>query len=72
MHQRIAVAGVVLLMVSTLSALAPVPAGAQPESAAAFVPVTDAMLENPAPGDWLLWRRTPDGWGFRSRCLVTR
>ena len=64
MHQRIAVAGVVLLMVSTLSALAPVPAGAQPESAAAFVPVTDAMLENPAPGDWLLWRRTPDGWGY--------
>ena len=62
MHQRIAVAGVVLLMVST--ALAPVPAGAQPESAAAFVPVTDAMLENPAPGDWLLWRRTPDGWGY--------
>ena len=64
MHQKIAVAGVVLLMVATLSALAPVPAGAQPESAAAFVPVTDAMLENPAPGDWLLWRRTPDGWGY--------
>ena len=64
MHQRIAVAGVAVLMVATLSALAPVPAGAQPESAAAFVPVTDAMLENPAPGDWLLWRRTPDGWGY--------
>ena len=64
MHPRYLVAGVVLLMVATLSALAPVPAGAQPESAAAFVPVTDAMLENPAPGDWLLWRRTPDGWGY--------
>ena len=30
----------------------------------AFVPVTDAMLESPAPGDWLMWRRTLDGWGY--------
>ena len=22
------------------------------------------MLENPAPGDWLMWRRTLDGWGY--------
>ncbi len=29
-----------------------------------FTPVTDAMLENPAPGDWLMWRRTLDGWGY--------
>ena len=29
-----------------------------------FTPVTDAMLENPAPGDWLMWRRTQDGWGY--------
>jgi alcohol dehydrogenase (cytochrome c) len=31
---------------------------------APFVPVTDAMLQNPAPGDWLMWRRTLDGWGY--------
>ena len=61
MHPRYLVAGVVLLMGL---ALTPVPASAQPEPAAAFVPVTDAMIENPAPGDWLLWRRTPDGWGY--------
>ncbi|HEX6997882.1 MAG TPA: hypothetical protein VF322_07035 [Gammaproteobacteria bacterium] len=24
-----------------------------------FVPVTDAMLQNPDPADWLMWRRTP-------------
>ena len=30
----------------------------------AFVPVTDAMLEHPAPGDWLMWRRTQNGWGY--------
>ncbi len=30
-----------------------------------LVPVTDAMLQNPDPADWLMWRRTLDGWGFR-------
>ena len=35
---------------------------AQP--ATEFVPVTDAMLQDPAPGDWLMWRRTLDGWGY--------
>lgn len=29
-----------------------------------FAPVTDAMLANPGPGDWLNWRRTLDGWGY--------
>ena len=29
-----------------------------------FEPVTDAMLQNPDPADWLSWRRTLDGWGY--------
>ena len=29
-----------------------------------FVPVTDAMLQDPAPSDWLMWRRTLNGWGY--------
>lgn len=29
-----------------------------------FTPVTDAMLANPFPGDWLIWRRTQDDQGF--------
>lgn len=29
-----------------------------------FVPVTDQMLENPRPDDWLTWRATPNGWGY--------
>ena len=29
-----------------------------------FVPVTDAMLHDPAPGDWLMWRRTLNSWGY--------
>ena len=34
---------------------------AQPK---AFKPVTDAVLLNPDPADWLNWRRTLDGWGY--------
>ncbi len=29
-----------------------------------FRPVTEAMLRSPAPGDWLNWRRTDNGWGY--------
>jgi alcohol dehydrogenase (cytochrome c) len=29
----------------------------------AFEPVTDEMLQNPDPADWLMWRRTLDSWG---------
>ena len=29
-----------------------------------FVPVTDAMLKNPAPGDWLMWRSTLERLGL--------
>jgi PQQ-dependent dehydrogenase (methanol/ethanol family) len=31
---------------------------------AAFEPVTDAMIQNPDPKDWLSWRRTLDSWGY--------
>jgi PQQ-dependent dehydrogenase (methanol/ethanol family) len=29
-----------------------------------LTPVTDAMLANPDPADWLMWRRTLDNWGY--------
>ena len=29
-----------------------------------LTPVTDAVLTNPPPSDWLQWRRTYDGWGY--------
>jgi alcohol dehydrogenase (cytochrome c) len=34
------------------------------QTRAEFVPVTDAMLQNPDPDDWLMWRRTLDTAGF--------
>ena len=36
-----------------------------------FAPVTDAMLENPDPADWLSWRRTLDGWGYSPLDQIT-
>ncbi len=39
-------------------------ASARAQSADDFTPVTDEMLENPADGDWLTWRRTPNSWGY--------
>ena len=35
-------------------------------------PVTDAMLENVAPEDWLLWRRTYDAYGFSPLAAIDR
>ena len=37
-----------------------------------FVPVTDGMLEKPDPGDWLMWRRTLDGWGYSPLNQINR
>jgi alcohol dehydrogenase (cytochrome c) len=37
---------------------------AQIQTEPGFVPVTDAILQNPADGDWLAWRRTLNGWGY--------
>jgi alcohol dehydrogenase (cytochrome c) len=42
--------------------VASTPSGAS--AADELVPVTDAMLENPDPADWLMWRRTLDSWGY--------
>jgi len=36
-----------------------------------FNPVTEEMLANPAPGEWLNWRRTDDAWGFSPLDQIT-
>ena len=62
--QATAAARLTLLLLAT-TALAPNAALAQAQAPAAdFVPVTDAMLQDPAPEDWPMWRRTLDGWGY--------
>ena len=52
--ERVAGAALLALLVAAT-------AGAQER---AFTPVTDAMLQDPDPADWLNWRRTLDGWGY--------
>ena len=52
------------LAVLGLLASAVVPAAVRAQEPADFVPVTDAMLQDPDPADWLMWRRTLDTWGY--------
>ena len=37
-----------------------------------LTPVTDALLADPPPGDWLTWRRTRDGHGYSPLDQITR
>ena len=60
---RLATVSIVLVAFSSVTA--------QVRAADEFVAVTDEMLQNPDPADWLNWRRTLDGWGFRCRVHVT-
>jgi alcohol dehydrogenase (cytochrome c) len=48
-----------------------VPAAAPKAQAKPFTPVTDAMLRNPDPADWLMWRRTLNSWGFSPLKQIT-
>ncbi len=63
MHQLRLASFVVVVLIALASLVAvPTTAAAQPNDD--FVPVTDAMLQDPAPEDWPMWRRTLDGWGY--------
>tara|TARA_B100001123_G_scaffold159925_1_gene184813 strand:- start:11354 stop:13084 length:1731 start_codon:yes stop_codon:yes gene_type:complete len=52
------------MVVTCLAVWIALPGLVSAQSATEFPPVTDAMLQNPASNDWLMWRRTLDGWGY--------
>lgn len=52
------------LIVSVLCTLTQAPILAQSIDADGFPPVTDVVLRDPPAEDWLMWRRTLNGWGF--------
>ena len=54
----------ILLFVGISLLPAVLTAGARAQTDEAFVDVTDEMLQNPSPDDWLMWRRTLNGWGY--------
>ena len=72
MSRRIASARLAAALATALllSAAGAVPAAAQ--TGEEFVPVTDAMLQDPPPEDWLMWRRTLDSWGYSPLDQITR
>ena len=53
--------GLAALLLSALASGLPAASGQAPDG---FVPVTDSMLADPDPADWLMWRRTLDSWGY--------
>ena len=42
-----------------------------PETSYGYAHVTDARLRSPAPADWLMYRRTYDGWGYSPLDQIT-
>jgi alcohol dehydrogenase (cytochrome c) len=63
--------GYLLPLVSTVCGLVIGSAAARAQTDA-IEPVTDAMLAAPDDGDWLMWRRTLDNWGFSPLDQVNR
>ena len=57
------------VLLASLVLLSPVSYGQGSDS---FTPVTDAMLQNPSPDDWLMWRRTLNTWGYSPLAEVNR
>ena len=72
MHERyFAPTGVIVVLVMSVVFLFETHAlHAQPSTD--FVPVTDATLQNPDPADWLMWRRTLNGWGYSPLDQITK
>ena len=56
----------IVLLAGALSIAAP--ASAQEDE---LVSITDAMLQDPDPDDWINWRRTLDGWGYSPLDQIT-
>ena len=53
-----------VVLATTIPLLAPGSVPVRAQSPEAFVSVTDAMLQDPAPGDWLTWHRSLNSWGY--------
>jgi len=64
MKSRARLPSIVSIAVSLTTLLAAQAVTAQDNPIDSLTPVTDEMLLNPPDGDWLMWRRTYNGWGY--------
>ena len=55
---------IVAVVAGVIAACAVTRSAVHAQSTTTFIPVTDATLQDPSPDDWLMWRRTLDGWGY--------
>jgi alcohol dehydrogenase (cytochrome c) len=58
-------------MESKPTAMAPAPRAKATQAVASYAPVTDQRLVNPEPENWLMYRRTYDGWGYSPLDQIT-
>ena len=60
-----------VIAVATLAIMTAPPVLAQAQ-VASIDPVTDAELQDPGPDEWLMWRRTLNGWGYSPLDQINR
>ena len=68
---RIVLSITIAALVTTFALAAQVK-DARPLEVASFRPVSEEMLRNPPPEDWLNWRRTGNNWGYSTLTEITK
>jgi alcohol dehydrogenase (cytochrome c) len=78
MPAPVAAGGLALMLACAALAQKPLPPPPQPETPApvpqilqSYKPVTAQQLKQPADGDWLMYRRTYNGWGYSPLAQIT-
>ena len=71
MSIRVALSIFAAVLLTTFGLVAQVK-DARPLQVDAFRPVSEAMLRNPPPEDWLNWRGTDNNWGYSTLTQITK
>ena len=71
MKMRIALSISMAAVLASLALVAQVK-DARPLEVGTFRPVSEEMLRNPPPEDWLNWRRTDNNWGYSTLTEITK
>src|SRR5262245_23369055 len=67
----VAAAALIGVFFASLAQQAPAPPAPMPAVLQNYQPVTAERLKNPEPGNWLMIRRTYDGWGYSPLDQIT-